>query len=94
MAEFKVGIIGLGGRGMFHLAGILCEREDVHVTYVCDLYEDRCLAGVQHVKNKKGHEPKWTQNYKELIESEEVEVVIVASAWENHKHVHKWREEA
>ena len=84
MAEFKVGIIGLGGRGMFHLMGILCEREDVHVTYVCDLYEDRCLAGVKNVLDKKGHEPKWTQNYKELIESEDVEVVIVASAWENH----------
>jgi len=84
MAEYKVGIIGLGGRGMFHLDGILCERDDVHVTYVCDLYEDRCLNGVKTVYNKKGYEPKWTQNYKELIESDEVEVVIVCSAWENH----------
>ncbi len=84
MAQFKVGIIGLGGRGREHLRGILCNRDDVCVTYVCDLYEDRCLKGVQIVEEKKGNTPMWTQDYRKLIESDEVEVVIVSSAWENH----------
>ncbi|MBE6568700.1 MAG: Gfo/Idh/MocA family oxidoreductase [Ruminococcaceae bacterium] len=84
MAEFKVGLIGLGGRGMHQMENIFTEREDICVTYVCDLYEDRCQAGVNLVKSKKGNTPKWTLDYKELIDSPDVEVVIVSSAWENH----------
>ena len=84
MAQFKVGLIGLGGRGMGHLRGILTEREDVYVTYVCDSYEDRCAAAVKVVEEKNGHTPKATTNYKELCESADVDVVVIASAWENH----------
>ena len=82
--EMKIGIIGLGKRGMGHLTEILCERDDVHVTYVCDSYEERCLAGVKAVETHNGNTPKWTQDYKQLIESNDVEVVIIASSWENH----------
>ncbi|MBR5446267.1 MAG: Gfo/Idh/MocA family oxidoreductase [Clostridia bacterium] len=84
MAQWKVGLIGLGGRGMGHLRGILTEREDVYVTYVCDSYEDRTAAAVKLVEEKNGHTPKGTTNYKELCESADVEVVVIASAWENH----------
>jgi len=84
MSTFKVGLIGLGGRGYGHLAGILTERDDVTVTYVCDSYEDRAASGVKLVKEKKGNTPLSTTNYKELIESPEVEVVVISSAWENH----------
>lgn len=84
MAQWKVGIIGLGGRGMGHLNGILTEREDVYVTYVCDCYEDRCAAAVKVVEDKNGHTPKSTTNYKEVCESSDVDVVVITSAWENH----------
>ena len=84
MEKFRVGQIGLGGRGMGHLAGIFCERDDVVVTYVCDVYADRCDAAVKMVGEKKGYTPKATTNYKEVCESPDVDVVIVTSAWENH----------
>ncbi|MGM9681348.1 MAG: Gfo/Idh/MocA family protein [Eubacteriales bacterium] len=84
MAEMKVGIIGLGCRGMFCLTDVLCERKDVRVTYVCDEYEDRVLKGVREVKERTGYTPGSTTHYKELIESPDVEIVIVSSAWENH----------
>ncbi|MBE6598382.1 MAG: Gfo/Idh/MocA family oxidoreductase [Ruminococcaceae bacterium] len=84
MSTFKVGLIGLGQRGMVHLADILCEREDVAVTYLCDEYEDRIAAGVKKVEEKKGNTPLTSKDYRELIESPEVEVVVIASAWENH----------
>ena len=84
MAQWKVGIIGLGGRGMGHLKGILTEREDTYVTYVCDAYEDRAAAGVKVVEEKQGHTPKSTLNYREVCESADVDVVVVTSAWENH----------
>jgi len=84
MEKIKVGLIGLGGRGMGHLRGILTEREDVYVTYICDCFDDRCAAAVEVVHDKNGHSPKVTTNYKELCESDEVEIVVIASAWENH----------
>lgn len=84
MEKFRVGQIGLGGRGMGHLSGIFCERDDVVVTYVCDVYEDRCAAAVKMVEEKNGNTPKSTTNYKEVCESPDVDVVIVTSAWENH----------
>lgn len=84
MEKFRVGQIGLGGRGMGHLSGIFCERDDVVVTYVCDVYEDRCAEAVKMVEEKNGNTPKSTTNYKEVCESPDVDVVIVTSAWENH----------
>lgn len=84
MSCFKVGLIGLGGRGYGHLSDILTERDDVTVTYLCDLYEDRNAQGAALVEKKKGVIPRTTTNYKELVESPEVEVVIISSAWENH----------
>lgn len=84
MEKFRVGQIGLGGRGMGHLSGIFCERDDVVVTYVCDVYEDRCAAAVKMVEERCGNTPKSTTNYKEVCESPDVDVVIVTSAWENH----------
>jgi len=84
MTQWRVGLIGLGCRGMDHLRGILTEREDVYVSYVCDTYADRCAAAVQIVEEKNGHTPKSTVNYKEVCESSDVDVVVVASAWENH----------
>ena len=84
MAQWRVGIIGLGGRGMGHLRGILTEREDVCVTYVCDSYEDRAAAAAKVVEEKNGNTPKITLNYREVCESDDVDVVVVTSAWENH----------
>ena len=84
MEKFRVGQIGLGGRGTGHLSGIFCERDDVVVTYVCDVYEDRCAAAVKMVEERNGNTPKSTTNYKEVCESPDVDVVIVTSAWENH----------
>ncbi|MBQ7921382.1 MAG: gfo/Idh/MocA family oxidoreductase [Clostridia bacterium] len=84
--QIKVGVIGIGARGICHVAAILCGRADTCVTYVCDLYEDRCLWGVREVQERRGTTPKWTKDYRELIESPDVEVVVISSAWENHLH--------
>ena len=64
MEKFRVGQIGLGGRGMGHLSGIFCERDDVVVTYVCDVYEDRCAAAVKMVEERRGNTPKSTTIYR------------------------------
>ena len=84
MAEFRVGVIGLGKRGTWHLTDILTERDDVVVTAVCDVYEDRCLKAVETCKTKRNWDVAHTHDYRALIERSDVDVVFVFSAWENH----------
>ena len=66
MSTFKVGLIGLGQRGYCHLEGILTERDDVAVTFVSDLYEDRIAAAVKMVEEKKGNTPLTSTDYRKL----------------------------
>lgn len=80
----KVGVIGLGERGYSILTGVLCDMESIRITYVCDVYEDRAVRGQQGVLEKKGYAPRHTTDYRALIEDPDVEVVVIASAWENH----------
>ena len=84
MAEFRVGVVGLGGRGMGHLHGILTERDDTVVTAVCDTYEDRCAKAAKVCKDKKNWDVAVTTDYRALIERDDVDVVCIFSAWENH----------
>ncbi|MBE6616988.1 MAG: gfo/Idh/MocA family oxidoreductase [Ruminococcaceae bacterium] len=85
MTEFRVGVIGLGSRGFGHIQGILTERDDTVITAVCDIYQDRIDHAIEYCNKKKG----WTDiygttDYKELIRRDDVDVVFVFSAWENH----------
>ena len=84
MAEFRVGVVGLGGRGTWHVANILCERDDVEVTAVCDTYEDRCAHAAKICREKRGFDVAQTTDYRALIERDDVDVVFAFSAWENH----------
>lgn len=83
-AEYRVGVIGLGGRGMGHMHGILTEREDTVVTAVCDVYEDRMNAAADLCLKKKNWTVAKVADWRALIERDDVDVVFVFSAWENH----------
>ena len=82
--EFRVGVIGLGGRGMGHVHGILTERDDVVVTAVCDTYEDRMQNAISVCASKRGWKVDAVSDYRALIERSDVDVVCIFSAWENH----------
>ena len=58
--------------------------DDVIVTAVCDVYEDRIERAQKFCKDKKDWDVAGTTNYRELIERDDVDVVFVFSAWENH----------
>ncbi|MCD7782501.1 MAG: hypothetical protein LUI15_01150 [Firmicutes bacterium] len=45
MDKLNLGVIGLGSRGYSVLVWLLLGMEDVNVTVVCDVYEDRARAG-------------------------------------------------
>ncbi|MBQ5746959.1 MAG: Gfo/Idh/MocA family oxidoreductase [Clostridia bacterium] len=86
MKKLKVGIVGYGQRGRGLLA-VTLGMEDIDVVAVCDEYEDRTEEAKQKVIEKRGTTPFATTDYRELVAREDVEAVIVATAWEAHVEV-------
>ncbi len=85
METFRVGVIGLGGRGQGHVEVILTERDDTVITAVCDTYQDRVDRAIEYCRNKKGWNDIFgTTDYREVIDRDDVDVVLIFSAWDNH----------
>ncbi len=81
----KLGVIGLGNRGY---GLIVCELlklpQFYKITAVCDVYSDRIDRAVNSVEEATGTKPYATDDYKELLKRDDVDAVLIASAWEKH----------
>ncbi len=86
MDKVKVAAVGLGGRGYSMLECLLLQMDNVDVTAVCDLYEDRAEAAAEATVRAYGEErrPFTTTDYKEAICRDDVDAVVIMSAWESH----------
>lgn len=83
--ELKVGVIGLGARGAGLLRDVICKQ--AAVTAVCDLYEDRAEQGAQVVEEEGYKTPLITTDYKEVIDCDDVNTVVIMTAWESHVEI-------
>jgi len=84
MKEFRVGIIGLGQRGL-NMTKQVVDIKGVKITAVCDVYEDRIDQICEVIKERTGEVPVLcTTDYHEVIASDIVDVVMVFAAWEGH----------
>lgn len=80
----KIGIIGLGPRAETLLASIFPMWNDAQVTAICDVREAR-ITLVQGIFDKQGKkQPAVFREYKELIQSPEVDAVLVPTSWNSH----------
>ncbi len=86
MDKVRVAAVGVGGRGYGILAGLLIHMDNVTVTAVCDLYEDRVKAAADATAAVYGEEnrPFGTTDYHEIMTRDDVDAVIIMSAWEAH----------
>ncbi len=86
MKKTNFGFIGLGGRGQ----GMLNEFLDVpgvRVVAVCDKYEDRADAGVQIVRENTGETPDKYLDYKQLLQRDDIEAVLIMTTWITHARI-------
>ena len=83
-AKWRIGLIGVGARGMSHLSGILTERDDVLITRIADLAESRAADAAGLVQEKMGNTPAITTEWRRIIEADDVDCVVIASDWDNH----------
>jgi hypothetical protein len=86
-AKVRLGYIGVGARGMSHIAeGLL--RDDIEVVAICDTQESSLKICREFIA-KKGHAPvkEYTGGldaYKRLLDHKDIDAVIIATPWAFH----------
>jgi hypothetical protein len=83
MKKLNVGVVGLGQRGLYWVK-VLADMENVKVTAVCDVYEDRVEESQKAVEEKCGYRPEGMTDYHDLVDCKKVDAVIIVTAWEAH----------
>ena len=79
--KYRAALIGCGGMGEAHIQENYY-KDEVHFTYVCDCDIQRALLfqkkyGVDHV----------TDDYRECVSSNEVDIVIIATRPKSHLEI-------
>ncbi len=85
--SINMAVIGLGQRGAGLMNGVLLKQPDVNIIGVCDNYQDRVDLAIKRVNEKKGNTPFGTTDYKQIFELENLDAVLVATAWEYHNEI-------
>lgn len=80
----KVAVIGLGGRGEMMISGVLLHMEDIEVTAVCDVYQDRIDKSLANIKEHSGKDATGYLCYKELLANINVDAVYISTSWQTH----------
>ena len=81
--KLRAGIIGLGCRGN-SMTDLLAERDDIAITAVCDVYDDRISMMQEKLAAKYGLRPVGFTDYRDLIASPLTDIIFVFAAWEAH----------
>ena len=86
MNQVRTAAIGLGCRGYSMLEALLLHMDNVRITAVCDLYEDRVTRAADATERAygEGNRPFTSTDYKEVLDRDDVDAVLIMSAWESH----------
>lgn len=82
--KVKMAMIGLGARGIGLLDTAYLEHEEVEFIAVCDVYEDRTKEGADLIEQRTKKRPLECKSYKEVLELDEVEAVVLCTSWDHH----------
>ena len=72
-----IGVIGSGGRGRF-VTGVFQKDERVRVAGICDVYEPNLEKALSEA-GKAGSHPQAFRDYRKLLESKEIDAVLIAT---------------
>ena len=83
MEKIKIGIAGLGARGMSLLKSVILSFEDVEIVAVCDELDFRVKEAQEAVAAKRGKTPLGFTDYREVLK-QDIEAFVIMTAWESH----------
>lgn len=90
--KLKIGMIGVGYRGIGHLSNVL-NRDDVLVTAICDIDPARITLALDRIAKKGQKKPevfgKSDYDYRNLLEMKDVDAVIISTPWLWHTRMAK-----
>lgn len=86
MKNIRIGFIGLGCRGYGLMEDIVLAMGE-KVVAVCDTYLDKAEKGADAVVAAGQDRPAVYTDYRNLIANENVNTVIIATAWEDHSRI-------
>lgn len=86
MEKIRVGVIGLGARGDY-LVDLLLTMDDILVTAVSDIYQDRVDKNVGKVEKAQGQKPLGAVDYREVIAAGACDAAVVVTGWEKHVEI-------
>lgn len=89
-APVRIGIVGVGNRGT-GLTNTLLQLPDVEIRAVCDVLADHATQAQNVVEQKTGKRPEAYTNgetdFRNLVQRDDLDAVIVATPWEWHTPV-------
>lgn len=85
--KIKMSVAGLGARGTSLIKDVLCNRSDVEIVAVCDVYPDRVEKIISLVKEKTGVTPVGYDDYRTMFIKARPDAVLVSAAWEYHTEI-------
>lgn len=83
MKKVKLGVVGLGQRGISMIPTFL-RIEEFDIVAVCDAYQDRVDDAAKKVKEIRNVDVAKYTDFDEFIKDKNLEAVYVATAWEAH----------
>lgn len=79
--KIKIGIIGLGRRGLHVMAPCISEMPDIEVVAICDLNSAKMEKAKSILLSKGRPEPICTTDYKEVLKISEIDAVFIMTSW-------------
>ncbi len=84
MDKVRVAIVGIGNRGKYMLENCLLEMDNMCVTAVCDIYEDRTQWAVDAVIRHGQPAPFASTIWHDVLDPKIADAVMILSSWESH----------
>jgi hypothetical protein len=79
----RIGVIGVGGRGRWHITNLLTNHPDVTIPAIGDIKEDRLKMAIEMVRKMRGSTPagysKGEYDYRNLCQRDDVDAVLIAT---------------
>lgn len=85
--KIKMSVAGLGARGSNLIKDVLCNRNDIEIVAVCDVYPDRVEKNIAVIKEKTGVSAVGYSDYNRMFAVAQPDAVLVSAAWEYHTEI-------